>query len=396
MKFISTLIALGVAAVLSVSTSEGSPLAAVLRLVPGATLDDYRQAMTQREAAMVSILAGEFDQAEVVLRSIQHYSAPGTIAEAVLTAWEAAPADRLSAWIVMGTDKMGLMAGRDDTESRFQLASLSALLEVRSPTDPSLHAARSLVPPVMLDVFHRRVDPPWWQELWGKLDPRSPWAELKVKHTEEEKRAWKMERMADGFTARLLLAEALRRVREGQSYPQSWLRFALGGIDAVSFNSDPTRVAVGLYRLALAEKRGEAESAAERVRILFSQNSPTAFGAYESARLAAWACGPAGQGREELLAGVQDMEGRVEKNLNEYEKMLLDPQLGAARALLGDRVGSEKLFTAALLLADRNTDPESKLIGLIRLNLGYVLAGRAPSDDQLARMRKVQADAEKG
>lgn len=372
------------------------PVVSAVEVLPVLGVDDFRKAMAQKEAALVTVLLGDFKKADGILRSIQHYSAPGTIAEAALAVWESAPVGQLEDWIRLGFEKMPLMVGRDDAEARRQLAFLQEMLGARSTTGGPTFPAWPQTSPEALGSFRALVSPPWWEQLWARLSPRSPWAELKSKHTEDEKRIWKAGRITDGFTARLLLAEALRRTREGESYPRTWLRFALGGIDAVSFNSDPARLAVGLYRLALAEKHGKAEAAAERLRILLTQNSPTAFGAYEAARQAAWACGREGAGRKDLLEALEVLETRCEKHLNDYERMLVYPQLGAARALLGDRPASEKLFGEALELAERNRDPESKRIGLIRLNLGYGLAARSPSDAEVARMRKVQADADKG
>ena len=376
--------------------ADRDPIVRAAQILPALGVDEFRKAMTQREAVLVAVLLGDFSQADGILRSIQHYSAPSTIAEAVLAAWEAAPVDRLEGWIRLGCDKIPLMTGRDDGETRRQLACLQELLGARSPVGGVASPVLSLTTPAALGSFRAVVSPSWWEQVRARLNPRSPWAELKAKHTEEAKRAWKAGRIADGFTARLLMAEALWRAREGRSFPVSWLQFAVGGMDAISFNSDPARIAVGVYRLAGVNDRVKAEAAAEQLRILLTQNSPTAFGAYEAARQAAWACGQEGAGRQDLLEALEVLETRVGKHLNEYERMLVYPQLGAARALLGDQPGSEKLFTAALELADRNRDPESKRIGLIRLNLGYALASHVPTAEQLVRMRKVQADADKG
>lgn len=394
-KYLLWLSALGVLTALQIKAGE-DPVVRAVQLLPVLGVDDFRKAMTQKEAALVTVLQGDFKQANEILGSIQHYSAPATIAEVALASWDRAPVDQLEAWIRLGYEKMPLMTGREDAEARRHLAYLQEMLGPRSATGGPTFPTLSQTTPETLGSFRALVSPPWWEQLWASLSPRSPWGELKAKHTEEEKRAWKAGRMTDGFIARLLLAEALRRTREGESYPRTWLRFALGGIDAVSFNSDPARMAVGLYRLALAEKQGEPEAAAERLRILLMQNSPTAFGAYDAARQAAWACGREGAGRKDLLEALEVLETRCEKHLNDYERMLVYPQLGAARALLGDRPASEKLFSAALELAERNRDPESKRIGLIRLNLGYGLAAQPPSDAEVARMRKIRADADKG
>ena len=376
--------------------AENLPFRRALEILPQLGIDEYRKALTEREAALVAVLLRQPDVAEQVLTGIQNYTAPSTVAETVLVAWDTVPTDRLRQWVGLGAEKMRLMVGRESGEATRQLLCLWTLLNRQPSASSSLPPNLGAESPQLMREFDRLVDPPWWSSLWSRLLPRPRWAELAASHTDEEKKTWKENRTADGFTARLLLAEALRRNRLGERFPESWVSFAVGGMDAVSFNSDPSRIASSWYRLILAMDVSAAPQAAERLRILLAQNAPTAFGSYEAARFAAWACGPDGAGRGELVASLGDLVARVDKHLNDYERMLVYPQLGAAYALLGDQAAAGPLFASALRLAEENRDPESKRIGLIRLNLGLALGAVAPTAADLARMRKVQADADQG
>jgi hypothetical protein len=252
-------------------------------------------------------------------------------------------------------------------------------------------------PQKLKDSFRGILEPGWWAQLLNRLTPRSPWAELSPKHTQDEKKSWKDGRITDGFTGRILMAEALRRVNSGENYPNTWISFVIGGMDGTSFNSDPVRLAVDSYRLALAQKKSAAATdLATRLRIMLPQTVPTAFGAYESAMVAALSCGPDGPGRDELVGALKDLQSRAEKYLNDYEKMLVCPQLGAGFVGLGKDELGDSLFQQVITFADKNTDPESKRIGVIRLELGLALVSRTQTPAEHKKIVKILADADKG
>jgi hypothetical protein len=252
-------------------------------------------------------------------------------------------------------------------------------------------------PQKLKDSFRGILEPGWWAQFLNRLNPRSPWAELSPKHTHDEKKAWKEGRITDGFTGRILMAEAMRRVKSGEKYPNTWISFVIGGMDGTSFNSDPVRLAVDSYRLAKSEQKTTAASdLAGRLRIMLPQTTPTAFGAYEAAMLAALACGPDGAGRDEIVGGLKDLQIRADKYLNEYEKMMVYPQLGAGFVALGKPELGTPLFQLVINFADKNRDPESKRIGLIRLELGLALASMTQSPEEYKKIVKILADADQG
>jgi hypothetical protein len=193
------------------------------------------------------------------------------------------------------------------------------------------------------------------------------------------------------------MAEALRRVNSGEKYPNTWISFVIGGMDGNSFNSDPVRLAADSYRLAMmGKKTAAAADLATRLRIMLPQTTPTAFGAYESAMVAALSCGSDGPGRDELVGALKDLQVRADKYLNEYEKMLVYPQLGAGFVGLGKAELGDPLFQQVMIYADRNQDPESKRIGVIRLELGLALVSRTQTPEEYKRVVKILADADQG
>ena len=364
-------------------------------------VDEYRTALTQRAAVLACVELGEFEKAENVMNSIEHYLAPTTIAESVLLAWPNAPHGILKRWINLGAKKMSLCIGREPGEVAWQLERLRILLA----TLPPVHGSNISESPDMkilpatntelMKAFHRLVEPSWFDSLLDRMNNRPAWKELARTHTQEEKVAWKASRIVDGFTAKLLLQEANRRVRSGERYPNSWLNFAVGGMESTSFNSDPIQIASLFYSLNLKEKGREAGLYAERFRIMAPQCAPTAFGAYEAAERVALACGKYGYGKEEILGSLLDMQTRADKYLNEYEKLTVFPQLAAGFSALGKVDTAVSLLSKVLSFADKNTDPESKKIGLIRLNLGFSLAHIQPTSEQAMKIAKIWSDSEK-
>jgi hypothetical protein len=227
------------------------------------------------------------------------------------------------------------------------------------------------------------------------LNKRPAWKELARTHTQDDKIAWKASRVVDGFTAKLLLQEANRRVKNGVRYPNIWLNFAYGGMESTSFNSDPIRIACLFYSLNIEEKDRESELFAQRFRIMAPQSPPTSFGSYEAAEGIALACGKDGFGKDEILGSLSDMQERADKYLSDYERMRVYPQLAAGFAVLGQVDTAVSLLSKCLFYADKNTDPESKKIGLIRLNLGFSLARIQPTPEQAMKIAKIWSDSEK-
>jgi hypothetical protein len=390
-------IAFGVSVHKSVPTSTEI----VANITPLLGVDDYRKALTQKEVAVTLVRLGRWDEAEAVLTGIEHYSAPSTIAEAILLSWDKIPVEILRRWFDLADKKMILTVGRDSAEPTSQLSRLWIAYKSRlkpSPQDTEAVPKFFLdYPPRLQDSFRRTLEPSVWTQFLNRLNPRSPWDELSPKHTPDEKKSWKEGRITDGFTGRILMIEAIRRVNSGEKYPNTWISFVIGGMDANSFNSDPVRLAVDSYRLAIIEKKtAAATDLATRLRIMLPQTTPTAFGAYESAMVAALSCGPDGLGRDELLGALKDLQVRADKYLNEYEKMLVYPQLGAGFVALGKAELGDPLFQQVVIYADKNRDPESKRIGVIRLELGLALVSRTQTPEEYKRVVKILADADQG
>ena len=381
--------------------SVPTPTEIITNITPQLGVDEYRKALTQKEVAVTLVRLGRWSEAEAVMTGIEHYSAPSTIAEAILLGWDKIPTEIIRRWFDLADKKMILTVGRDSLEPTTQLSRLWIAYKSRlSPSPQDSEAVPKFFsdyPPKLQDSFRGTLEPSVWTQFLNRLNPRSPWAELSPKHTHDEKRSWKEGRITDGFTGRILMAEAIRRVSAGEKYPNTWVSFVIGGMDGNSFNSDPVRLAVGSYRLAIIEKKtAAATDLATRLRIMLPQTTPTAFGAYESAMVAALACGSDGPGRDELVGALKDLQVRADKYLNEYEKMLVYPQLGAGFVALGKAELGDPLFRQVMIYADRNQDPESKRIGVIRLELGLALVSRTQTPEEYKRVVKILADADQG
>jgi hypothetical protein len=385
----------------SVHNSVPTPTEIIANITPQLGVDEYRKALTQKEVAVTLVRLGRWSEAEAVMTGIEHYSAPSTIAEAILLGWDKIPTAIIRRWFDLADKKMILTVGRDSLEPTTQLSRLWIAYKSRlSPSPQDSEAVPKFFsdyPPKLQDSFRGTLEPSVWTKFLNRLNPRSPWAELSPKHTHDEKRSWKEGRITDGFTGRILMAEAIRRVNAGEKYPNTWISFVIGGMDGNSFNSDPVRLAVGSYRLAIIEKKtAAATDLASRLRIMLPQTTPTAFGAYESAMVAALACGSDGPGRDELVGALKDLQVRADKYLNDYEKMLVYPQLGAGFVALGKAELGDPLFQQVMIYADRNQDPESKRIGVIRLELGLALVSRTQTPEEYKRVVKILADADQG
>jgi len=385
----------------SVHNSVPTPTEIIANITPQLGVDEYRKALTQKEVAVTLVRLGRWSEAEAVMTGIEHYSAPSTIAEAMLLGWDKIPAEIIRRWFDLADKKMILTVGRDSLEPTTQLSRLWIAYKSRlSPSPQDSEAVPKFFsdyPPKLQDSFRGTLEPSVWTKFLNRLNPRSPWAELSPKHTHDEKRSWKEGRITDGFTGRILMAEAIRRVSAGEKYPNTWISFVIGGMDGNSFNSDPVRLAVGSYQLAIIEKKtAAATDLATRLRIMLPQTTPTAFGAYESAMVAALACGSDGPGRDELIGALKDLQVRADKYLNEYEKMLVYPQLGAGFVTLGKAELGDPLFQQVVIYADKNKDPESKRIGVIRLELGLALVLRTQTPEEYKRVVKILADADQG
>ena len=394
---LATSLSFGVAA----PTPVPFPIEIVTNITPQLGVDDYRKALTQREVALTLVRMERWGDAELVMGSIDHYSAPSTIAEAILVGWEKLPIATACRWFELADKKMIFTVGRNSLEPTTQLSRLWMTLKSRPSLSPQDADAKPKFladyPTKFQDTFRGLLEPSGWAQFLNRLNPRSPWAELSPKHTPEEKKSWKEGRITDGFTGRILMAEAIRRVSSGEKYPSTWISFVIGGMDGNSFNSDPVRLAVDSYRLAMIEKKtAAATDLATRLRIMLPQTTPTAFGAYESAMVAALACGSDGPGRDELVGALKDLQVRADKYLNEYEKMMVYPQLGAGFVALGKAELGDPLFQQVVIYADKNKDPESKRIGVIRLELGLAMISRTQTPEEYKRIVKILADADQG
>ena len=385
----------------SVPNSVPTPTEIIANITPQLGVDEYRKALTQKEVAVTLVRLGRWSEAEAVMTGIEHYSAPSTIAEAILLGWDKIPNEILRRWFDLADNKMILTVGRDSLEPTTQLSRLWIAYKSRlNPSPQDTEAVPKFFldyTPKLQDSFRGALEPSVWTQFLNRLNPRSPWAELSPKHTHDEKKSWKEGRITDGFTGRILMAEAIRRVSTGEKYPNTWISFVIGGMDGNSFNSDPVRLAVDSYRLAMIEKKtAAATDLATRLRIMLPQTTPTAFGAYESAMVAALACGSDGPGRDELVGALKDLQLRAEKYLNDYEKMLVYPQLGGGFVALGKSELGNPLFQQAMTYADKNKDPESKRIGVIRLELGLALVSMTQTPEEYKKIAKILADADQG
>ena len=76
--------------------------------------------------------------------------------------------------------------------------------------------------------------------------------------------------------------------------------------------------------------------------------------------------------------------------------MMVYPQLGAGFVSLGKAGLGAPLFQQVINFADKNRDPESKRIGLIRLELGLALVSMTQSPEEYKKIVKILADADQG
>jgi hypothetical protein len=70
--------------------------------------------------------------------------------------------------------------------------------------------------------------------------------------------------------------------------------------------------------------------------------------------------------------------------------------LGAGFVALGKPDLGNPLFQQVITFADKNRDPESKRIGVIRLELGLALTSMSQTPEEYKKIVKILADADKG
>ena len=104
--------------------SVPTPTEIIANITPQLGVDEYRKALTQKEVAVTLVRLGRWSEAEAVMTGIEHYSAPSTIAEAILLGWDKIPTEIIRRWFDLADKKMILTVGRDSLEPTTQLGRL--------------------------------------------------------------------------------------------------------------------------------------------------------------------------------------------------------------------------------------------------------------------------------
>ena len=242
--------------------------------------------------------------------------------------------------------------------------------------------------------FRQDWQPNLRNRLLDLLFPDRQWRALQEKATRDEEIAWKAERTVDYFTGLLLMREAEARVRAGQAYPGSWVRFVEAGIRSPAINTRPAGLSAELAELAVLEKRPDAAIAlVEETWKLLAGWAPVMTGMYRIERdlaLVLAAIPEAGAQREETKGRIAKRTEILRKYLDPYERMLQLPLLAESFHALGDKEQAQAAWKTAADLCAHNQNPESQSIGLTRIWMSFARANTWPAKQTEALLLKTE------
>ena len=361
-----------------------------LKLVAG---DDFRIAKTQGEAAKTMARIGAVDLSSDILKNIRHYSAPSYYVESILAGFTVCSESSLQEMVRDGLLSVPLADGRDRNSPQAQLLKIGKALNLSNiekealsvPGSDDRYLSNSLA------QWKKVYEVSWFSLFLDGIMNRDPWKGLSQLPPPGKLKEWKDQIGIELFQVRLLMAAALERQKRDQAVPGSWVTHARRALDTPLLNSSPARVALDLGRLAAREHREmDATNLWSRLEGFLGQLPATSFGMYDVIRDGSVASEESGFGRMEIRGALNAATVKASSQLNDYEKMLVYPNLAEGYVHLGDMLEAEKLWQKTIEIIEKMEDRESQSIGLTRCWLSYVGAGRVPSAQLGHRLEKIK------
>jgi len=372
---------------------RSSAIGSAMSCLPLVTGDEFRVAKTQGEAARTLARVGAVDLSRDILKNIKYYSAPSFYVESILAGFTVCSEDSLQELVRDGLRSVPLADGRDRNSPQAQLLKIGIALNMANIEKEALSVPGSDDRYLAASQarWKKVYEVSWISLLLDGMTRRDPWKGLSQMPPRENLKEWKDQIGNELFQVRLLMAAALQRQKRDQPVPASWVTNARRGLDTPLLNSNPARIALDLGRLAAQERReADAINLWSRLEGFLGQLPVTSFGMYEVIRDAAMASEESGFGRTEIRGALNAATAKVSSQLNDYEKMLVYPNMAEGYAHLGDMLEAEKLWQKTIEIIEKMEDRESQAIGLTRCWLSYVGAGRVPSAQLGARLEKIK------
>jgi hypothetical protein len=372
-------------------------LANSLRCLETIRGDEERIARTRNFAAENLAYFGDEQAAVALLRASRpHYRVPSGCVEAAMVFLGHGQRNAVRQLLGLSLDRLLYAAGRGAELVQFQILRMATV--VGDP--PAVERAWEAEKLTQTDLkkayaaFRQDWQPSLWNGLLDRLLPDRHWRALEKKATRDEEIAWKAERTVDYFTGLLLMREAEARVRAGQSYPASWIRFVEAGIRAPAINTRPAGLSAELADLAELEGRPQAALVlVEESWKLLGGWGPQMTGMYRIERdlaLVLARISEAGPQREVAKGRIVKREEILRKHLDPCEQMLQLPLLAEAFQALGEPEKAQGAWRAAAELCAQNQNPESQSIGLTRIWMSYARANTWPTKETEADLLKTE------
>ena len=336
---------------------------------------------------------GAVDLSRDILKNIRYYSAPSCYVESILAGFTVCSESSLQELVRDGLLSVSLADGRDRNSPQAQLLKIGIALHMANIEKETLSVLGSDDSYLSnsLAQWKKVYEVSWFSIFLDRIMKRDPWKELGILPPHAKLKEWKDQIGIELFQVRLLLAAALQLQKRDQAVPNSWVTNAWRALDAPLLNSNPARVALDLGRLAAQENREiDAINLWSRLEGFLGQLPATSFGMYDVIRDATVASEASGFGRTEIRRALSAATVKVSSQLNDYEKMLVYPNLAEGYAHLGDTLEAEKLWQKTIEIIEKMEDRESQAIGLTRCWLSYVGAGRVPSAQLGPRLEKIK------
>lgn len=359
--------------------------------------DEERVARTRNFAAENLAYLGDEPAAIALLRASRpHYHVPSGCVDAAMVFLGHGQRNAVRQLLGLSLDLLPLAAGRGAELIQFQILRMATVTDDKVALQRAWEAERLTQADLRraYGAFLQDWQPSLWNGLLDRLFPDRHWRALEQQASRDEEIAWKAERTADYFTGLLLMREAEARVRAGQSYPASWIRFVEAGIRAPAINTRPAGLSAELAELAVLEGRPQpALFLVEETWKLLGDWAPQMTGMYRIERdLALVLAGipEAGSQRTEAKERISKRSEILSKHLDEYEQMLHLPLLAEAFHALGAPEQAQETWKTAAELCARNRNPESQSIALTRIWMSYARANSWPTKEIEAVLLKTE------
>ena len=336
---------------------------------------------------------GAVDLSRDILKNIRHYSAPSYYVESILAGFMVCSESSLQELVRDGLLSVSLADGRDRNSPQAQLLKIGIALNMANIEKEALSVSGSddRYLSNSLAQWKKVYEVSWFSLFLDGITKRDPWKGLGQLPPPDKLKEWKDQIGIELFQVRLLMAVALQLQKRDQAVPISWVTNARRALDTPLLNSNPARLALDLGRLAAQEHREiDAINLWSRLEGFLGQLPATSFGMYDVIRDATVASEQSGYGQQEVRNVLNLSTGKVSSYLNDYEKMLVYPNLAEGYAHLGDTLEAEKLWQKTIEIIEKMEDRESQAIGLTRCWLSYVGAGRVPSAQLGPRLEKIK------